>query len=148
MEHWLDLQGGWTLSLFTNTAKGRYFTINIAKHEVAFSSLAKPDCEQMNMVYMDSLILDFPETVKWIKNHRGEFSDDSYKSALPHSVSIQIPCQFEQMNAFLQLPGVRRAIVAYWTESILRLRDSHCLSLFARFHNYNAVAAILEQLRK
>jgi len=145
LTNWLDLQGGWTLSIFTSTAGGRYFTINIARHEVAYSTLPRNDLCQNNMLFMDSLIVDFDETVRWLMKNDGGICDADYKSALPHSVSVHIPGTFDRMHDFLDLPGVRRAILAYWTEGLLRLRDNGTLSFFARFHNYNAVAAIAKQ---
>ena len=148
LEHWMDLQGGWTLSIFTSTVGGRYFTINIAKHEVAFSTLSKKEREQVNMLYMDSLILDFDETVQWVETNDGDFFEGLYKTALPHSIGVGIPGTFDKMQKFLSLPGVRRAIVAYWTECLLKLKDTNSLSLFARYHNYNAVAVLAERWRK
>jgi len=147
LEHWLDLQGGWTLSIFTSTGGGRYFTINIAKHEVAFSTLPKKERGQWNMLYMDSLIFDFDETVQWVEANGGGFLKGSYKSAMPHSISVSIDGTFDKMQEFLSLPGVRRAIIAYWTESLLKLKDTNSLSFFAQYHNYNAVAALTERWR-
>ena len=39
--NWLALQGAWTFTLFPTTSGGRYYTINIATHEVAYASLLK-----------------------------------------------------------------------------------------------------------
>ena len=41
LETWLDTQGSWTLKLFPKTGRGRYFTINIGRHEVAFATLPR-----------------------------------------------------------------------------------------------------------
>ncbi|MFC3243976.1 GIY-YIG nuclease family protein [Gordonia humi] len=38
LPNFVDDQGAWTLTLFTTTSGGRYFTVNIGSHEVAFSS--------------------------------------------------------------------------------------------------------------
>jgi len=46
-----------------------------------------------------------------------------------------------------QLDGVRRALLAYWSEALTGLRERGSLSLYARHHNYNAVAKIVDSLR-
>ena len=65
--HWIEQQGIWVFVLFPSTNGGRYFTLNIGSHEVAFSTLGKKDSPQINMLVMNSLILDFPEVKQWIK---------------------------------------------------------------------------------
>ena len=66
--HWIEQQGIWTFALFPSTNGGRYFTLNIGSHEVAFSTLGKKDTSQSNALVMDALILDFPNVKKWVKN--------------------------------------------------------------------------------
>lgn len=39
--NWLDYQGAWTFCLFPKTNGGRYYTINIGPHEVAFATRQK-----------------------------------------------------------------------------------------------------------
>jgi len=148
LSNWLDIQGGWTLTLFPSTSGkygSRYFTINIGLHEVAFSIYK--DSRQDNMLYMDSLILDFEDIGKWILAHDGVISENDYKSALPHSLSVYFYGDFSVANEFLSLPGVRRAIIAYWTEALVVLQERDSLSIHSRFHNYNAVAEIVERIR-
>ncbi len=65
--HWIEQQGIWTFVLFPSTNGGRYFTLNIGSHEVAFSTLGKNGSPQANMLMLDSLILDFPDVKKWLK---------------------------------------------------------------------------------
>ncbi|MCL2136558.1 MAG: GIY-YIG nuclease family protein [Coriobacteriia bacterium] len=145
LTNWLDSQGAWTLSLFTSTAGGRYFTINIGLHEVAFSSLRKP--QQINMLYMDDAILRHEESCDWIENHNGGLYVGDYKSALADSISVYFEGDFATCQEFLSLAGVRRAMVAYWTDSLLRLQERNALSINAKRHNYNAVADLAEKIK-
>ena len=86
--HWIEQQGIWTLALFPSTNGGRYFTLNIGSHEVAFSTLGKKDTSQSNALVMDALILDFPNVKKWVKNHNGNIHKTQYTNTLSHSVSL------------------------------------------------------------
>lgn len=145
--NWLDIQGAWTFVLFPNTAGGRYFTINIGRHEVAFSQL--PDNALANpwhSIIMDRLIYDFAEVRDWLKQHGGDFRDDSYASALPRSVSVNFKANFDGAMTFLNLDGVRRALIAYWAEALIGLKERGSSSMFARYHNWNAVAEIRGRL--
>ena len=45
------------------------------------------------------------------------------------------------------LPGVRRALMAYWSEALIDLHERDAKSTYARFHDYNVVAALLSQIR-
>jgi len=143
--NWLDYQESWTLSLFTSTSWGRFFTINIGLHEVAFSTYNKP--QQINMVYMDDLIDRYKDSLGWVLQHNGGFVEGSYKSALEGSVSVYFEGGFGTCQEFLQLPGVRRAVVAYWTEALLELQEREARSINARHHNYNAVAELSKRIR-
>ncbi|MDO4549574.1 MAG: hypothetical protein Q4D04_15900 [Clostridia bacterium] len=139
---WMNEQGIWTLTLFPSTAGGRFFTLNIAAHEVAFSTLPKNNRPQINMVYLDSLILDFSTTMNWVYEHDGFVEEDTYPSALEHGVTVMLSGDFEIMNEFMSQNGVRRAILAYWGESLIRRGEENRLSIHARHHDYNAVAAL------
>lgn len=143
--NWLDCQEAWTLSIFTSTGKGRFFTINIGLHEVAFSTYKME--YQDNMIFMDSLIANYDETVKWLEAHNGGFAKGHYKSALEGSLSVYFEGDFGTCHTFLKLPGVRRAVVAYWTEALLMLQEKNSRSINSRHHNYNAVAEIVRRIR-
>ena len=145
--NWLDIQGGWTFSLFPSTAGGRYFTLNIGRHEVAFSSLATPQWPTVHMVYMDQLVYDFEETHRWLSAHSGELSEDRYASSKGHSVAVFFSGTMVDAAEFLDLPGVRRAILAYWGESLAQLQDQGSQSLFARYHHWNAVAELRRRIQ-
>ena len=140
--NWINIQGAWTFVLFPGTSGGRYFTLNIGPHEVAFSTLGKKDIPQINMILLDRLILDFGDVINWVSGHNGFFEVDHYATALPRSVSIQFTGSFEDVNEFLKLDGVRRALIAYWNEALIRMKENDTSSVYARFHNWNAIAKI------
>lgn len=144
--NWLNIQGSWTLSLFPATGFGRYFTINIGGHEVAFSTLARKDEQPSHMILMDKLILDFPQVSKWIERNRGSIELDMYETALPRSASISFSGHFKIAHEFFQLEGVRRALIAYWTEALIGLKERNAQSLYARYHHWNAVAEIYKRI--
>ena len=139
---WLDLQGGWTFSLFPATSGGRYYTLNIGRHEVAFSAIANKERPLTHMIYMDQLVRDFREPHAWLLEHGGTFSDGYYASAKSHATSVMFSSSFDEAAGFLGLPGVRRAILAYWNESLVEMQERGSLSVFARYHHWNAVAEL------
>lgn len=144
--NWLDIQGAWTFSLFPSTSGARYYTLNIGTHEVAFSTICPNRTEQLHMLHMDRLIRDFKEVTEWIRHRRGWQVDDNYASGLDRSTSISFEGDFRTALEFLDLPGVRRAIIAYWTEALIRLKESGSASVHARHHNWNAVAEIRRRM--
>ncbi len=141
--NWLDIQGAWTFVLFPATGGGRYFTINIGRHEVAFSTLPRRETGlPIHSIVLDRLIYDFSDVIDWLNAHDGGCQDDVYASALARSVSVYFSASFDDAARFLQLVGVRRALIAYWAEALTGLRERGALSFFARYHNWNAVAEI------
>lgn len=141
----LDYQGAWVFVLFPSTEGGRYFTLNIGSHEVAFSTLNKQDIPTVHMVVLDSLIIDFPDTIKWIKKHNGFVEKSHYKTAMYRAVSVYFEGDFNVATEFLHLEGVRRALIAYWYEFLFRLKDNSKLSVYSRFHNYNAISKLIKE---
>jgi hypothetical protein len=127
----LDIQGAWTLSLLPKTKGGRWFTLNIGPHEVAFSTRKSDDGKFTHFLILDRLILDYPDTIIWIGLRAGEVEEAHYASA---------------ERAF-SLPGVRRALIAYWSEALADLRERQANSVYARYHSYDAVSALLEYKR-
>ena len=140
--NWLDSQGAWTFSLFPSTAGGRYFTLNIGPHEVAFSTTPRSKELPVHMIHMDRLIHDFPDIKRWVIAHGGELADENYASALPRSTSVFFSGNFEDASNFLSLSGVRRALIAYWSEGLIELTEKGSTSVYSRHHNWNAVAEI------
>jgi hypothetical protein len=141
--NWPGVQGAWTLVLFPSTGRGRYFTINIGPHEVAFSTLPQRDSgNPIHEIVMDCLIYDFPDAADWVVAHKGGAKDDAYVIALPRSVEFYFEASFDEALEFLRLEGVRRALIAYWAEALIGIKERGASSVFARFHNWNALAEI------
>jgi hypothetical protein len=136
----LDIQGAWTLSLLPKTKGGRWFTLNIGPHEVAFSTRKPDNGKFTHYLILDRLILDYPETIIWIGLRAGEVEEADYASA-ERAVVINFQEDFEKI---FDLPGVRRSLIAYWSEALADLRERQASSVFARYHSYDAVSALLE----
>src|SRR5882724_7884382 len=115
----LDIQGAWTLSLLPKTKGGRWFTLNIGPHEVAFSTLKPND---------------------------GEVQEATYASA-DRAVIISFREDFANAERIFGLPGVRRALFAYWAEALADLRERKTNSVYARYHSYDAVSELIEYKR-
>jgi hypothetical protein len=146
--NWLDAQGAWTFVLFPGTAGGRYFTINIGPHEVAFSTLQKKKSPNTHMILMDKLILDFDNVKRFVVNNGGAWNVHAYDTALPRALSVCFNGKFNTAIDFVNLDGVRRAIIAYWTERLTIQKEDGNLSRYARYHNYNAIAELHRRIQK
>jgi hypothetical protein len=144
--NWFNTQGAWTFSLFPGTSGGRYYTININAHEVAYTTNSPSGEVLFNMLNMDKLIRDFKEVRRWVKKHNGYFRDGVYASSLPRSTSVYFEGSFADAMEFLSLDGVRRAIIAYWTESLVELQEKGNLSLHSKHHNWNAVSELKKRI--
>jgi hypothetical protein len=142
----LDIQGAWTLSLLPKTKGGRWFTLNIGPHEVAFSTRKSDDNKFTHFLILDRLILDYPDTIIWIGLRGGEVEDAHYASA-ERAVVIRFQEDFANAEKAFSLPGVRRALIAYWSEALADLRERQVSSVYARYHSYDAVSALLEYKR-
>jgi len=142
----LDIQGAWTLTLLPKTAGGRWFTVNIGPHEVAFSSSKPIEGKFSHYLVMDRLILDYPETIIWIGRRDGEIQEAEYVGA-DRAIVINFYEDFAGAEKLLRLPGVRRALVAYWGEALADLRERNAKSVFARYHSYDAVSQLVEYRR-
>jgi len=77
----LDIQGSWTLSVLPKTKGGRWFTVNIGPHEVAFSTRKSVDGKFTHFLVLDRLILEYPETIIWIGKREGSVSIAEYVGA-------------------------------------------------------------------
>jgi hypothetical protein len=142
----LDIQGAWTLSSMPKTNGGRWFTLNIGSHEVAFSTLKSIDGQYSHFLVMDRLILNYPETILWLGQHGGSVEVAGYSSS-QNALLIRFDQSFADAERFFRLDGVRRAIVAYWADSLADLRERDAKSVYARYHSYDAVAELLEYKR-
>lgn len=144
--NWLDLQGAWTLSLFPSTSGGRYYTMNIGSHEVAFATSPPNGRLPVHMIHMDRLVYDFEEVLSWVRSRSGELVDDNYASGLYRSTSVLFEGKFSRAVEFLSLNGVRRAIIAYWMEALIELQEKGNVSVHSQHHNWNAVAELKKKM--
>jgi len=46
----------------------------------------------------------------------------------------------------MALDGVRRALIAYWNEALVRMNESSKMSSYAKYHNWNAVVQIIKRI--
>lgn len=142
----LDIQGAWTLSVLPSTAGGRWFTINIGSHEVAFSTRRPVGGKYSHYLVLDRLVLDYPETIIWIGRNNGSVEEAEYTAA-ERAVLVRFDEDFANAEKFFALQGVRRALVAYWAEALADLRERNTKSVYARYHSYDAVSQLLEYKR-
>jgi hypothetical protein len=124
------------------TNGGRWFTLNIGPHEVAFSTYRPVEGKFEHYLILDRLILDYPETVIWIGNRDGTVQDAQYASA-ERAVTISFREDFASAERIFGLPGVRRALIAYWAEALADLRQRKAKSVYARYHSYDAVSELI-----
>jgi hypothetical protein len=143
----LDIQGAWTLSLLPKTAGGRWFTVNIGPHEVAFSARKPTAGKFTHFLVLDRLILEYPETIIWIGKRDGAVEDAEYVRA-DRALIINFDEDFANAERLFGLPGVRRALVAYWAEALADLRQRNAKSVYARYHSYDAVSQLLQYKRE
>ncbi len=142
----LDIQGAWTLSVLPQTNGGRWFTLNIGPHEVAFSTRTPMDGKFSHYLVLDRLILEYPKTIMWLGQHGGDVRQADYKAA-ERAVSVSFDEDFAKAERFFGRDGVRRAMVAYWADALADLRERNAKSVYARFHSYDAVSQLLEYKR-
>lgn len=146
LKNFVDDQGAWTLSLFTSTAGGRFFTINIGSHEVAFSSRpSKGEANHFNFLMVDRLVLDYPEVKKWAKAHGGNVRSVHYRTKRDRAVGIEYRGTLADSVELLKQPGLRRSLIAYWTEGLLEMRELKKQSSYKNSHQWNAVAELVRR---
>lgn len=143
----IDIQGAWTLSVLPQTKGGRWFTLNIGPHEVAFTTRSGDDQKFSHYIVLDRLILDYPETVLWLGRRNGQVKQADYKSA-ERALTVSFTDDFASAEQFLSRAGVRRALVAYWADALADLRERNAKSVYARYHSYDAVSQLLEYKRQ
>jgi T5orf172 domain len=142
----LDIQGAWTISVLPTTKGGRWFTVNIGPHEVAFSTRKSIAGKFTHYLVLDRLILEYPDTIIWIGRREGAVQDAKYVAA-DRAVLINFDEDFANAEKFFGLPGVRRALIAYWAEALADLRQRDAKSVYARHHSYDAVSQLLKYKR-
>ena len=158
-EHFADIQGAWTLSLYPSTMGGRYFTLNIDRHEVAFSTLAKADRPAVHMLVTDALVQRYgggdelgggpewraPSIALCI---RQGLRASPYASGKEGSVAVHWAGSIADAVAILDQPGVRRALLAYWYDMLLPMGERGKRSLHARRHDHNAASDLFADMRE
>ena len=92
------------------------------------------------------MIYDFKDISTWVEKRNGSFVDDNYATALHRSTSVFFEGDFDTALEFLGLNGVRRAIIAYWTEALIELQENGNTSLHSKHHNWNAVAELKRRI--
>jgi hypothetical protein len=142
----VDIQGAWTLTLLPKTNGGRWFTLNIGSHEVAFSTKKVTDGKVSHFIVLDRLILEYPETIIWIGKRDGSVDVAEYVAA-ERAVVVGFTDNFANAERIFGLAGVRRALIAYWAEALADLRQRKAKSVFARYHSYDAVSKLMEYKR-
>ena len=147
LSNFRDLQEAWTFTLFPSTAGGRFFTLNIDRHEVAFSH-PLVDCDErvQNAIVVDAMVKSDRTVRTWLKRNDGRIRRTPYTSSWGNSVVLDFQTSFDESLGLMEITGFRRALVAYWYEALLRMRDKGTRSLFARFHNYDATSEIFRHL--
>ena len=151
IEAFLDQQEAWTFSLFPSTSGGRYFTMNIGRHEVAYSALPFEQEDYyppLHVLVVDALINREKDVKGWLKERNGRIDKTPYKSARPNAVAISFEGEFEEVLGLFEIPGFRRALIAYWYDALLEMRRKGTRSLFAKHHNYSAISSIVNHMRE
>ncbi|WP_188672234.1 GIY-YIG nuclease family protein [Neptunicoccus cionae] len=147
IENFRDIQESWTFSLFPKTDGGRFFTLNIDKHEVAFS---RPIASEPPLVHheivVDHMVLKDRDLKNWVRENGGLIKKTQYKSSWGNASTLVFQSTFDQARTLFQFPGFRRALIAYWYEALLRMQDRGTRSFFAKNHNYDAVSEIFRHM--
>ncbi|MDG1470538.1 MAG: GIY-YIG nuclease family protein [Ascidiaceihabitans sp.] len=149
LENFRDLQESWTFSLFPSTNGGRYFTLNIDRHEVAFCMPipGEPDIVHHSII-VDQMIAQDREFKNWLRDLGGWTEPVPHPSNWGNARKITLQATFEECLGLFANTGFRRALIAYWYEALLRMQERGTRSFFARFHNYDATSEIFRHLRE
>ncbi len=135
-----DIQGAaWTLNL-----SGRFlFSLNIGPHAVACSERRSIDGKFTHYLSLDRLILDYPKTLRWLEKRNGGSMKSPYAGA-KRAEQINFDADFAEADKLFSQPGIRRALVAYWFESLADLRQRNARSKYWRHHSYDAVSELMQ----
>jgi len=147
LQNYRHLQESWTFSLFPTTSGGRFFTLNIDRHEVAFS---QPIREEPDFVFhaivADQMVTKDRALKDWLKKNYGWIERTPYASNWGNSRRVCFECTFDEAVGLFEIPSFRRALIAYWYEALLRMEERQTRSLFARSHNYDATSEVFRHL--
>ena len=115
---------------------------------MAYSTLPRGSLRlPVHGLVVDTLLCDFPDVQDWLRQRDGGWEPANYKSASSRALSLWYSATLEDAEMLFALPGVRRALMAYWSEALIDLHERDAKSTYARFHDYNVVAALLSQIR-
>ena len=142
LDGFLDLQGLWSLSLFPSTAGGRYFTLNLDRHEVAYSAPIRGAGTDDHMLHVDELVWRDRTFRRWLRAHDGLALRGQYRSALPGSLTLHWTAPLESAGDVFDFSVVRRALLAYWMDRLLAMKQTATGSLHGKHHAYNAVSEL------
>lgn len=87
---------------------------------------------------------DFIELQKWVSTHNGGIQKAAYSTAKERAAAIYFECDFFEAIKIFKIQGFRRAVIAYWYDTLIDKINKNKFSTYERYHNYNAVARILE----
>lgn len=73
---------------------------------------------------VDRLILDFPEVGAWVRARGGGIEEPWYETKRDRATVIRFRGTLTEGRELLTLPGVRRSLIAYWTEGLLEMREA------------------------
>jgi hypothetical protein len=147
----LDLQGkAWTLKLLSSDVGGgvgrTWFTLNIGTHAFAYTERKTVGDKFTHCMSLDRLIVDYPETIIWVGKHDGEVREALYRTA-ERAVEIIFDADFATAAKIFKLPGLRRALVAYWSATLADMRERGAQSVYARHHCPDTVEELLAYKR-
>jgi len=136
----MHLQGYWTLSLYPSTNGGRLFTINIGQHEVAFA-LDPRGRERVEFVLVTDKL-----AARGIRasTFGALYSKLLYTSASARLRRTSMICSLQEAKLRLHDPVLRRGLVAYWMDHLIRISEEGRPSLHAKHHNSNAVRQVMK----
>ncbi len=148
LENFRDIQESWTFSLFPKTAGGRFFTLNIDRHEVAFAQPLKDSEFRYFSIVVDESVRRDREFKKKLKPLAGTMSKTPYVSNWGSAISVNFAASFDEAARLFEVTAFRRALVGYWYDALLRMRDLGTRSLHAKHHNYGAVSEIFRHMEQ
>ncbi|MDR2647192.1 MAG: GIY-YIG nuclease family protein [Oscillospiraceae bacterium] len=140
----LNDQGIWTFTIYPMT-ENRYFTLNIGSHEVAFSRMTQSKEKTAHMLFLDELVCDDKDFVRWLYKHGGHIGKNPYTTSGDRGLQVLFYGDFSFAREILRWKIVQTALIAYWTTRLLQLHRIGALSAYARHHNYNAVARLYQE---
>ena len=148
LENFRDTQESWTFSLYPSTGGGRDFTLNIDRHEVAYAASTDDPKLQVFSIVVDSSIAASREFRRSVKHLCTDISNAPYQSNWGNAAVVGLVAPFDEAARLLVSSVFRRALVAYWYDALLRMRDQDTRSLHAKRHNYGAVSEVFRHMEE